>query len=28
VLMWERQNGCPWDERTRRIAAEKGYIES
>ena len=28
LLRWARENGAPWDEYTRRIAAEKGYVES
>jgi hypothetical protein len=28
VLKWARENGCPWDEDTRRIAASKGYVEA
>jgi hypothetical protein len=28
VLKWARENGCPWDERTRQLAARKGYVES
>jgi len=28
VLKWARENGCPWDEETRRLAASKGYVET
>ena len=28
MLKWARENGCPWDERTRKRAALKGYVES
>ena len=29
VLKWARENGCPWDEETRELAAEElGYVES
>jgi hypothetical protein len=28
VLKWARENGCPWDERTRVEAAAKyRYVE-
>jgi hypothetical protein len=27
VLRWARENGAPWDEDTRRLAASKGYVE-
>jgi hypothetical protein len=28
VLKWARENGCPWDEETRELAASKGYVET
>jgi hypothetical protein len=28
VLRWARENGTPWTENTRRIAASKGYVET
>jgi hypothetical protein len=28
VLKWARENGCPWTERAREIAAELGYVET
>ena len=28
VLKWARENGCPWNEDTREIAAEMGYVET
>jgi hypothetical protein len=28
VLKWARENGCPWYEHTRQLAARKGYVES
>jgi hypothetical protein len=28
VLKWVRENGCRWDEYTRRIAASMGYFEA
>jgi hypothetical protein len=28
VLRWARENGCPWSEETRLLAASKGYVES
>ena len=28
VLKWARDNGCPWDVRTRELAASKGYVET
>ena len=28
VLQWARENGCPWDEYTRHLAASKGYVET
>jgi hypothetical protein len=27
TLRWARENGAPWTEDTRRIAASKGYVE-
>jgi hypothetical protein len=27
TLIWARENGCPWGESTRRLAASKGYVE-
>jgi hypothetical protein len=28
LLRWARENGAPWTENTRRIAASKGYVEA
>jgi hypothetical protein len=28
ILKWARENGAPWNENTRRIAASKGYVEA
>jgi hypothetical protein len=28
VLQWARENGCPWNELTRELAASKGYVET
>ena len=28
TLKWARENGAPWTENTRRLAAEKGYVEA
>jgi hypothetical protein len=28
VLKWARENGAPWDEETRELAASKGYVET
>jgi len=25
--VYARENGCPWDEKTTRCAAEKGHLE-
>jgi hypothetical protein len=26
VLKWARANDCPWGEKTRELAASKGYV--
>ena len=28
VLRWARENGCPWSESTRLLAASMGYVEA
>jgi hypothetical protein len=28
VLKWARENGCPWDEWVRQLAALRGYVET
>jgi hypothetical protein len=28
VLRWARENGCPWSEPVRLLAAARGYVES
>jgi hypothetical protein len=28
VLKWARENGCPWDDDTRALAANLGYVEA
>ena len=28
VLKWARENGCPWNEHARSLAALRGYVET
>jgi len=28
VLKWARENGCLWNEQTRKYAAVIGYVET